>query len=75
MLFENDIQSEFLKKIDGLVINGNYLYIEAIIELCEEYDIEPQIAAKFLTQPIIEKIEKEGMEYNLLSKKSSELPV
>tara|TARA_R110000737_G_scaffold294416_1_gene301101 strand:- start:113 stop:340 length:228 start_codon:yes stop_codon:yes gene_type:complete len=75
MLFNKDSQSEFLKKIDLLVLEGNHSYIDAVLEISDEYEIEPTIAAKYLTKPIIEKLEKEGRECNLLPRKTSELPI
>ena len=33
-------------------------YIEAVIIACDEYEIEPNVASKILSQPIIEKIEE-----------------
>ncbi len=40
----------------------------------EEHEIEPEIAAKHLSKPIIEKIESEGRSFNLLPKKAK-LPI
>tara|TARA_R110000737_G_scaffold200586_1_gene220113 strand:- start:166 stop:393 length:228 start_codon:yes stop_codon:yes gene_type:complete len=75
MIFNKDSQSEFLKKIDSLVLGGDHNYIDAVLQISEEYEIEPAIAAKYLTKPIIEKLEKEGREFNILPRKTSELPV
>jgi len=74
MLFSKEAQNKFIKEIECLV-NQEHSYIEAVLAMCEKYELEPQIGAKYLTKPIIEKLEKEGMEYNLLPKKSPELPV
>jgi len=49
-------------------------YIEAVLLVCEQARLEPAIAAKLLSLPIIEKIQAEGINFNLLPKKS-ELPV
>ena len=75
MLFSKSVQNEFINKINSLVLGGDYCYIEAVIAICEEYEVEPVVAAKYLTKPIIEKLEAEGIEFNLLPRKSSELPV
>ena len=75
MLFSEKLQNEFIKSIENTVLTGELGYIEAVIVACEEYEIEPQVASKFLTQPIIEKIEQEGREYNMFSKNTSKLPV
>ena len=75
MLFSKEIQREFIKKIEEIVLSGEYGYIDAIILACDEYEVEPTIAAKFLTKPIIEKIEQEGIKFNMLPQKTSKLPV
>jgi len=49
-------------------------YIESVIALCDKYNIEPQVAAKMLSKPIIEKIEREGISANILPQVPS-LPV
>jgi hypothetical protein len=45
-----------------------------VLAVFERFGIEPQVAAKFLSKPIIEKIKAEGQELNLLPKKTR-LPV
>ena len=49
-------------------------YIESVIALCDKYNIEPQVAAKMLSKPVIEKIEREGISANILPQVPS-LPV
>ena len=75
MLFSEDLQHEFIKRIETIVINGEVGYIDAVLVACDEYDIEPVIGAKFLTQPIKEKLEAEGREYNMFPKNTSKLPI
>ena len=75
MLFSKEIQNEFVRRIEEFVLAGEYGYIDSILLACEEYDIEPTIAAKYLSKPMIEKIEQEGIKFNMLPRKSSELPV
>ena len=75
MLFSENLQAEFLKRIETLVLGGGIGYIEAVISACDEYEIEPNVAPKILTQPIIEKIEEEGREYNMFSKNTAKLPI
>ena len=64
MIFEDT--NNFAAQVEEFVRKNGGGYIEAVLELCEEQDIEPQVAAKFLTKPIIEKLENEGQESNLL---------
>ena len=66
MIFEDS--DNFASQVEEYVKKNGGGYIEAVLELCEEKNIEPQGAAKFLTQPIIEKLENEGQESNLLPK-------
>jgi len=49
-------------------------YIEAVLTVSDKTQLDPQSSAKLLSLPIIEKIQVEGMDYNLLPK-NSELPV
>ena len=65
-LFTTDLQ-EYVK------LNGGS-YIDAIIELCEEHGIEPAAAAKYLSKPIIEKIQAEGEILNMLPQ-TPKLPI
>ena len=68
------------KEIEGfteevvLMAEKSGSYIESVLSLCEKYNIEPQVAAKMLSKPIIEKIEREGMSANILPQVPS-LPV
>ena len=66
MIFEES--NNFASDVEEFVKKNGGGYIEAILEVCETHNIEPQVAAKFLTQPIIEKLENEGQESNLLPK-------
>ena len=68
-------EAEFCKEVEGLVANGTYdNYIDAIIYMCETYEMEPFMAARLLSEPIKEKIQKEGQDINLLPK-ATELPL
>lgn len=69
MIFELN-QSAFSRKVEEKVLKTKCEYMEAVIDLCDELNIEPQIAAKHLTKPIIEKIQVEGTAQNLLPKQS-----
>ena len=64
MIFEDS--ENFSNQVEEFVKKNGGGYIQAIVELCDEKIIEPEVAAKFLTQPIIEKLENEGQESNLL---------
>tara|TARA_R110002096_G_scaffold366406_1_gene559769 strand:+ start:1957 stop:2175 length:219 start_codon:yes stop_codon:yes gene_type:complete len=65
-LFTTDLQ-EYVKLHGGS-------YIDAIIGICEENEIEPAAAAKYLSKPIIEKIQAEGEILNMLPS-TAKLPI
>jgi len=72
MLYQK-IEDTFSDEVEKMAIeNGSY--IDSVLLLCEQHNIEPQVAAKIITRPIKEKIEKEGREFNLLPGVST-LPV
>jgi len=75
MLFSENVQNEFIKRVETLVIHYTNGYIDAVLIVCEEYEIEPTIASKFLSKPIIEKLETEAREYNMFPKNTSKLPI
>jgi hypothetical protein len=60
------LEKEFNSMVENKARINEYGYIEAVIESCRELDIEPELAAKYLSQPIKEKIRTEGEEINLL---------
>lgn len=70
MFIEPSFKNEFSKLIVEYVLKNNSSYMDAILKHCEDYDIEPQGAAKLLTKPIIEKLVEEGRDLHLLPKKA-----
>ena len=64
-MFE-DLEKTFSKKVEDRVLNTRCGYMEAIKLLCEEMEIEPELVAKYLSKPIIEKIKVEAQKVNLL---------
>jgi len=72
MIIEDE--NKFCKSVEDLVIEGRYdNYMDAVLFVCEENEIEPFVAARMLSQPIKEKIGKEGQDINLLPK-NTKLP-
>lgn len=64
-MFE-DLEKTFSKKVEDRVLKTGDGYMDTINLLCEEMDIEPELAAKYLSKPIIEKIRVEAENVNLL---------
>ena len=61
-----DLEKTFSKKVEDRVANTGETYMDAINHLCENMEIEQELAAKYLSQPIIEKIKVEAQKVNLL---------
>ena len=66
--------ARFPKEVETHAQSFGVSYIDAVLAVCERYGIEPQVAAKFLNKPLVEKIKAEGQELNLLPRKTK-LPV
>jgi len=64
----DDLAKQFSSHVMKLVNKNGGYYMEAVIDTCEQFNIEPQVAGKFLEKPIIEKIQAEGESMNLLPK-------
>ena len=64
--------AEFCKEVEKLVKDDTYdSYIDAVLHVCDEVKVEPFVGARLLSQPIKEKIRKEGQDINLLPKTGS----
>ena len=60
------LEKEFSKTVERHVTDNECGYIEAVVEVCSELEIEPALGAKYLSNPIKERIRVEGEEINLL---------
>jgi hypothetical protein len=61
-------EHSFSKKIEKLVIEKNISYIDAILSICEEEQLEPDSVTSLLSIPIKERLMIEGQELNILKK-------
>lgn len=75
MIFDLEKQQQFCKKVEMHIHKWNGTYLEAVIAVTEDMEIEPEAAAKFLTKPIIEKLQEEARQINLLPKIKNKLPI
>tara|TARA_Y100000589_G_scaffold45517_1_gene38300 strand:+ start:1398 stop:1640 length:243 start_codon:yes stop_codon:yes gene_type:complete len=64
-------KSKFTKLIEKTVAELKIPYMDAIIKVCENNDIEMDDVRKFVSPVIKDKLEAEAMELNLLPKKNS----
>jgi len=67
-------KSKFSRKVIDTVREHKSSYMDAVIHLCEEHEIDPADVRKFLSNVVKEKIEAEAQSLNYL-KKGAELPV
>jgi hypothetical protein len=61
----------FTALIEKVVREEKMSYIEAILHLCEEREIDPLDIGKLITPSIKAKVEAEAMKQNLLPKSNS----
>ena len=64
-------KASFTQLVEDLVRAEKMTYIEAILHLCAERDIDPGDVGKLVTSCIKSKLEVEGMAANLLPKSNS----
>ena len=72
-MIKDEVKTKFCNDIIKMANNNGGEYIDAVIEISEKYGFGPEVGAKLLNKPIIEKIKIEGQEINLLPK-MSQLP-
>tara|TARA_Y100000114_G_scaffold156691_1_gene184813 strand:+ start:488 stop:727 length:240 start_codon:yes stop_codon:yes gene_type:complete len=62
---------KFTKLVEKTVIELRIPYMDAVLHLCKENDIEPEDVKKFISPIIRDKIEAEAMRLNFLPKTNS----
>ena len=75
MIITDDVKRTFSKEVENNVIVKGGKYIDAVLKKCDDYEIEPQVAAKLISRPIVEKLQIEGQDINLIPKEKNQLPV
>ena len=75
MILTEEQKNGFSKKVEKYIIEKGGSYIDAVLLLCAEYEIEPPLVAKSLSKPLIEKIKIEGQDLNLLPRPENKLPI
>jgi hypothetical protein len=54
------------EKVCMLVLKDRLKYSEALLEVCEEYEIDPHDIAKLVKGPLKAKLEAEAMRFNVI---------
>ena len=63
-------RSKFTKLIETQVLEKKLGYIDAIVEVCETTNIDPEDVKKFISPVVKEKLEAEAMKLNYLPKQN-----
>lgn len=61
-------KSEFAKLVEKSVLEQKNSYMDVVLDLCEKHGIDPEDSKKFISAPILEKLEAEAMQLNLIPK-------
>lgn len=76
MFIDEAAKEKFSTKVIERVNITNLSFMDCVLELSGEMNLEPSAAGKLLTKPIIEKIEQEAKNLHFLKKsKTRKLPV
>ena len=69
-------QSKFSSEIESIVRSTRLTYIEAIVQYCEDNNLEVESVPKLLSKPLKERIRCEAIQMNCLRKSSkAKLPL
>ena len=63
-------KEKFAEDIDKLVLNTKMNYIDAIVQYCEDNEIEIESVGKLISKPLKEKIKYVATELNYMKKTS-----
>ena len=76
MYIDDAAKEKFSTKVLERAIQTKLSFMDCVLELSEEMNLDPSAAGKLLTKPLIEKIEEEAKRIHLLKKsKTKKLPV
>lgn len=67
-------KGKFSKMVEQTVLEKKLSYIDAVVHICEEHQIDPGDVKKFLNNMVRDKIEAEAKALNLLPR-GAELPI
>lgn len=67
-------KQKFAKLVEEEVNKTSIPYLDAVIEVCQKYNVEVEEVKKYITPIIKDKIEAEAMRLNLLPRQNT-LPI
>lgn len=63
-------RGKFTQVVEDYVTSLNLSYMDAVIEACDSYNIDPQDVKKFIGPNVKKKIEAEAMNLNFLPRQN-----
>ena len=63
-------KEKFAEAIEAMVLNTDLNYIDAIVQYCEQNNIEVESVSKLIPKPLKEKLRYDATELNYLKKTS-----
>ena len=76
MYIDDNAKEKFSNKVVERTLKTNLSFMDCVLELAEEMNLDPVAAGKLLTKPLIEKIQSEAQNLNLMKKsKNKKLPI
>jgi len=65
----------FSTRVEAIVKSDRISYMDAIIDLCEMYEMEPALAAGLISKSIEQHVKDEAIELNMFKSESESLPL
>lgn len=76
MYIDDAAKEKFSSKVVERTLKTQLSFMDCVLELAEEMNLDPVAAGKLLTKPLVEKIQNEAQDLNLIKKsKNKKLPV
>ena len=69
-MITDQIKKDFCIKVMEYANKESMTYMDSVIHVSEEWGFGPEMGAKFLSKPLIEKIRTEGEDLNMLPRKN-----
>lgn len=67
-------KEEFSKTVEDYVKNKSYCYIDAVDQALTDHSMDHAVVKKFLTKPVLEKLEEEFIDKNFIRRRKNKLP-
>ena len=64
MIFIENGQENFSKQVENYVLHNGGTYLDAVLCICEEHNVSPEIGGKMISKPLKEKLQSEAIELN-----------